>query len=195
MSASNCGGNDRVDAKLIPRTIKYCHAVLHGRWIVDIGWVQQSGRCGFWIDETPHEIEGDHKLCGPNARGLGAPQSGRRRLERREAALLVGWSVVLQGNFTAPKKIDLRDLLTGGGATVCDKLESALTLGGGGGGGGGSKKRERKARAKLLVLSEEPPSPALTASCEQHGVKLVRPDWLLDSISYYELRPHREYVW
>ncbi|KAL1500524.1 hypothetical protein AB1Y20_013180 [Prymnesium parvum] len=190
VTASRCGGNasHAAGVRLCSRTIKYCSAVLHGQWLVDSSWVLDSDSAGMWVDETPYEIAGDHKLSGPHGQGLGAPCAGRLRRERNEASLFTGWRVCLHGVFTAPKKSDLCDLLTTGGATISD-VESVIAK------SGVSERCGRTTQAGVVVLSEEPPAVNVRNACGQIGVQLVASSWLLDSISHYELRPLHEYSW
>ena len=134
------------------------------------------------MPEAPHEIEGDLKT-EQGGEGRGGPRLGRQRRDRGEPPLLDGWRVSLVGSFSI-KRSELQSLLTAAGATLVDGGLDAPPP---------PRKRDGGAGAsKQVVICDEPPPPQRKGSAR--SIPVVKSEWLLDSISCYELRPCREYA-
>ncbi|EQC38935.1 hypothetical protein, variant [Saprolegnia diclina VS20] len=58
------------------RSVKYMLGLAHHCWIVDFGWVEASAAAGYWVDETPFEMDGDvfSSATGQPRRSRLAPQ-------------------------------------------------------------------------------------------------------------------------
>ena len=87
----------------------------------------------------------------------------------------------------------LKEILTAAGAELVEQLPEPSQVSASGPGAGKRRAREKASR-QFLVLSEEVPPSELLASCTLMRVVPVKVDWLLDSISFYSLRPIEEYA-
>ncbi|KAL8567849.1 hypothetical protein ACOMHN_058971 [Nucella lapillus] len=96
-----------------PRTLKYLHAVLGGKWIVSMDWISICVEYGQKVCEEPFEVPGSSTHPHSNA-------ANKARINRKLQlpGLFDGCQVYLHGSFSRlpPSKPELTDLLHLGGA-------------------------------------------------------------------------------
>ncbi|XP_033762661.1 BRCA1-associated RING domain protein 1-like [Pecten maximus] len=115
-----------------PRTIKYLMAVLQGKWVINMDWVNTCLEYGSRVSEEAFEIPGTS--ANPNTL---APQRGRTNKKLQLPGLFDGCQFYFHGKFVypTPDKTELMDLVKAGGGLILrrepkvDSLdESTLTV-------------------------------------------------------------------
>ncbi|XP_076439519.1 BRCA1-associated RING domain protein 1-like [Babylonia areolata] len=98
-----------------PRTLKYLHAILGGKWIVSIDWVSVCLEYGQKVSEEPFEVPGSS--THPNS---AAPSKARVNRKLQLPGLFDGCQIYLHGSFTRlpPSRAELSELLHLGGARL-----------------------------------------------------------------------------
>ncbi|KAK7508594.1 hypothetical protein BaRGS_00000160 [Batillaria attramentaria] len=98
-----------------PRTFKYLQAVLDGKWIVTIDWVNVCLEYGEKVSEEPFEIPGTNLQPNSNA-----PHKARLNRRQQLPKLFDGCQMYLHGSFTRlpPHRHELMELLRQGGAHI-----------------------------------------------------------------------------
>ncbi|MDC3321578.1 hypothetical protein OAV88_03145 [bacterium] len=147
-----------------------------GMWILDINWLRECAKSRKWIEETPFEIQGD--MTGIQ----NGPHQSRIQRNEKKTKLFEKFCFDLEGHWDDDghkmKRSDVRRLLK-----LCGAKERV----------GGEIESRRRLRvfcepSKLQVSSN-------SSSCSQDVLHneddelVVSVDWILNSISAYELLP------
>jgi hypothetical protein len=162
--------------QLACRTLKHLCAILSGQWIVSSAWLKASLDRGCWLPEQPYELDGDM-----STRGQDGPRKGREAHAAGGAGIFQNVRVYLHGKFVHPNpsKQQLVDLLQLGGASVCASLPALH-----------SKPHDcsdgTDQRRSIVVCDAEEATAELVAKCAQHGLPVLSPKWLMDSISHVQ---------
>lgn len=178
------------------RSLKYLQGILRHCWIVNMSWVKQSSLAGRWLPEEKYEIQGDLKgsafersapsSAEPNELffsfrpDLGGPRSSR--LQGPSApSLLREYRIVLVGDFNAPPKPELEALLGWAGAAVLSKMPRSMD------------RRRKEGTFYLVDRNAESFFETLEALDEVEARCVLNLDWILDSLSRFEVLPTRHY--
>ncbi|KAI7906609.1 uncharacterized protein BX663DRAFT_497071 [Cokeromyces recurvatus] len=96
---------------LCRRTIKYCHGLLTGKWIVDVSWLLNSLQARKWLPMSDFEVQGDQQS--------GLTHAPKRARLNGGGVLLKGMTFYLCGVFKGKhSKADLLALCKSGGGQV-----------------------------------------------------------------------------
>ncbi|XP_060064701.1 BRCA1-associated RING domain protein 1-like [Ylistrum balloti] len=115
-----------------PRTIKYLMAVLQGKWILNMDWINTCLEYGSRVSEEAFEVPGTS--TNPNTL---APQRARTNSRLQLPGLFDGCQFYFHGKFEypTPEKSELLDLVKAGGGLVLKREpkvgsldESTLTV-------------------------------------------------------------------
>ncbi|GBG24512.1 E3 ubiquitin-protein ligase LNX [Hondaea fermentalgiana] len=171
------------------RTLKYVRAIAAGLWIVDVRWVRDSANANAWLAEGPYEIQGDMKTIGLSRDGPKRSREAHAQDKDSGKGLFAGVTMFLCGSFAGsrvPPKRDLESIFAMCGGTLIRNrrdLEAARSAG---------------ASSMCVVLCEnldtarqDPHYAAITA---QPNVRVLTPQWLLNSVSTYEVQDTSPYT-
>ncbi|XP_031485027.1 BRCA1-associated RING domain protein 1-like isoform X2 [Nymphaea colorata] len=100
------------------RTLKVLMAILNGRWIVNINWIKACREAMHPVSEEPYEVHHDIHGCS------GGPRNGRLRAAAKEPPLFSGLNFFFIGEFEAPYRGYLQDLVLAAGGSVLRTLPS-----------------------------------------------------------------------
>jgi len=150
--------------KLAKRTIKYFYGVVAGKWLLSFDWIIACLKEERWVDERDYEIKGDLVF-------LGGPEKGRLRIENNIEGIFVGLNLYIYGNFSSPSKEDLQSLVEIGGAVILTKppiptMDNLNTF---------------------ILCDPEISEKESKLIFKSHGLIPISYQWILDSISKYEL--------
>ncbi|KAG0180471.1 hypothetical protein DFQ29_000616 [Apophysomyces sp. BC1021] len=150
--------------RLCPRTLKYLHAILAGRWIVDASF--DSIKAKRWLPEEPYEVLGDTTSGVTNA-----PAAGRQKRAANADRIFDHWKFYFFGDFSNKhKKSDLLQLCRSAGGKILARRP------------GSCKDVTTVERPPVIIVpSMEDSDMKNTSWLRQYRVKDAA--WLIDSIS------------
>ncbi|KAB1199223.1 hypothetical protein CJ030_MR0G026021 [Morella rubra] len=99
------------------RTLKVLMAILHGRWILTIGWIKACMEAMRPVDEEPYEVSLD------NYGRCDGPKTGRLMVLNNAPKLFNGFKFYFSGDFALGYKEDLQNLVITAGGTVLECKE------------------------------------------------------------------------
>ncbi|XP_074659395.1 breast cancer type 1 susceptibility protein homolog [Tubulanus polymorphus] len=157
--------------RVCERTLKYFQCITNRSWVVTFAWIEASLREQSLVPSEPYEIEGDTVN--------GDKHDGPRRARTGNASLLTGFEICCYGKFVGLSADDLNEMIELCGGRVVkspDYFQLTTT---------NSGKRlmimepnikiEKQTRALIIKLQTD------------HRVIVLSREWILDSISKYEL--------
>ncbi|KAF7732588.1 hypothetical protein EC973_003335 [Apophysomyces ossiformis] len=156
--------------RFCPRTLKYLHAILAGKWVVEISWLIDSIEARQWLPEEPYEVLGDTTTGISNA-----PAVGRQQRAHNAATLFEDWKFYFFGDFSNRyKKADLLQLCRSAGGKILARRP------------GPHKEASTGTRPPvILVPSMTDLGKKKSSWLQQYDVKDAA--WLIDSISRYAI--------
>ncbi|KAJ6824154.1 BRCA1-associated RING domain protein 1-like isoform X2 [Iris pallida] len=99
------------------RTLKFLMAILGGKWVVNMKWVEDCINHGHPLGEEPYEISHDiHNFYD-------GPRKGRIRVMDKAPKLFVGLSFYFNGYFRPSFKCQLEELVLAAGGVLLKKDE------------------------------------------------------------------------
>lgn len=101
------------DGAVCQRTINYMKAVLMGKWIVSVKWLEDSLTAGYLLEENQYEFQGSHKIGDSKA-----SYKGRMNACVQNPNLFEGCSFYFHGEFKVFAKVDLVKLVQLAGAKI-----------------------------------------------------------------------------
>ncbi|KAK9729645.1 Breast cancer 1, early onset, variant 5 [Basidiobolus ranarum] len=146
------------------RTMKYFLAILHGRWLVNYQWIEDSLSRNEWLDEDVYEVIGDERYSNYG------PKRARQSIKNGEPKLFHNQQYLLVGEFKQPSRDDLITLLTAGGATIVDKCPPSNC-----------------SQQTLVICDNATAMRTKNRLREQYSREVVLANWVLDCISNYKL--------
>ncbi|KAF5769848.1 putative BRCT domain, BRCA1-associated, BRCT domain superfamily [Helianthus annuus] len=102
------------------RTYKLLMAILHGKWILTMGWVKACMEARKLVNEEPYEVLLD------NHGSYGGPKEGRLRVQNNAPKLFNNLNFYFIGDFLSTYKADLLNLVTTAGGTVIETRDRLL---------------------------------------------------------------------
>eukprot|EP00850_Spirogloea_muscicola_P020592 SM000220S07071 [mRNA] locus=s220:100073:103662:- [translate_table: standard] len=151
------------------RTLKYLTAILNGRWIVSLNWLDACTAAGRPVKEGPFELQKDiHDM-------VGGPKQGRT--SSKKGKLFSHLSVHFVGDFQAPSKADLATVVLQGGGEVLQRRPIPST---------GSESKER---GVVILFPAGGPQAEARAMADACGAWVLPHTWLLDSAAACQLLP------
>eukprot|EP00850_Spirogloea_muscicola_P021714 SM000259S08736 [mRNA] locus=s259:65456:69273:+ [translate_table: standard] len=151
------------------RTLKYLTAILNGRWIVSLNWLDACTAAGRPVKEGPFELRKDiHDM-------VGGPRQGRT--SSKKGKLFSHLSVHFVGDFQAPSKADLATVVFQGGGEVLQRRPIPST---------GSESKER---GVVILFPAGGPQAEARAMADACGAWVLPHTWLLDSAAACQLLP------
>jgi len=161
--------------QLARRTLKYCFAVVEGKWAVSFAWVRRCLEEDCWLAEDEFEIKGDQTA-------IGAPRLSRLNKDERLPDLFEDYRIYLYGDITSPSKEEMKKLLVLGGADVCTSMP---------------RNNNHSTSNEVIVCDsnyiDELDGNAL-AVLRKTGLAIADYGWVLDSVSHYKVLPLMNYV-
>ncbi|KAJ7972614.1 Protein BREAST CANCER SUSCEPTIBILITY 1-like protein [Quillaja saponaria] len=171
------------------RTLKVLMAILHGRWVLKIDWINACMEAKHLVEEEPYEVSLDNYGC------RGGPKAGRLKALANEPKLFCGLSFYFSGDFVPAYKEDLLDLVLAGEGIVLESKEELV-----------SKSHDcRLTPSKLLVVySLDPPEGCKLGDevsilwerlkeaedvADKTGSQVSGHSWILESIASCKLQP------
>nr|XP_043634602.1 BRCA1-associated RING domain protein 1-like [Erigeron canadensis] len=103
------------------RTLKVLMAILNGKWIVNMQWVNACREAGHPVKEEPYEVQLDNYGCS------GGPKAGRLRLKNNVPKLFNNMKFYFVGDFVEAYKSDFTILITTAGGIVSKTKEQLLS--------------------------------------------------------------------
>jgi len=157
------------------RTVKYSAGIVSGACVVGLKWVTDSHDNGAFLPEDDYILDGDD-----NNGHIGGPRKAYLALKDEERLLFEGLEFYLHGTFSSrlPSKEDLRMLITMGGGKVTAKLPGRTSAG----------------RKIIVIVDSETLTHKEYSDLTQRGHQPVMGQWILDSISTFELQPKEEFA-
>ncbi|KAI9480497.1 MAG: hypothetical protein EXX96DRAFT_607349 [Benjaminiella poitrasii] len=152
------------DRGLCRRTIKYCHGLLAGIWILDLAWLLESLKAGTWLVEAGFEVQGDQQS--------GVTEAPQRARALGRGQLLKDMAFYLSGSFKGKhSKTDLDSLCRLGGAQVMIRRPTS----------GGWHQTPDLVRDEpvVIVAGDEKRRPAWLKDCQ-----VRESSWLVQCISH-----------
>eukprot|EP01127_Copromyxa_protea_P018993 TRINITY_DN6086_c0_g1_i1.p1 TRINITY_DN6086_c0_g1~~TRINITY_DN6086_c0_g1_i1.p1 ORF type:complete len:459 (+),score=74.66 TRINITY_DN6086_c0_g1_i1:30-1379(+) len=156
------------------RTAKYFSAILRRKiWIVSYDWLQDALNRGQWGPEEPFEIAVDKKgLSGAKKSRTSLPKHPTKKdMLFANCVFFISQKNLSTGNLNQI----FQSALQHGGGTKAVSLRNLKT-----------RVSEKKDDEVLIHITDRPQNPC--------GAQQVTVDWLLDSISTYELQPFKNYI-
>ncbi|XP_061185872.1 breast cancer type 1 susceptibility protein homolog [Saccostrea echinata] len=169
-------------SRMCERTLKFFQALAYKCWILDYKWVTDSIAAGRLLEEDPYEISGDTVTndhhCGPQKSRTKSPT---------DPGILNGIQFYIIGSSQGLSSDDIRDLIETCGGSVVQEPE----------------KLDRDHLCLIITCAALEDSQETAPSQEiilfnrlyrRHGALTVSREWLLDSLTVYNLQPLSEYV-
>jgi len=155
------------------RTLKYLQCLSSGRWIVSIAWAYRCIQEGKWVDESPFEVTGCRQFANHNA-----PSRSRQNRKVGDPRLLKGFRVYFppSDKVLVPSNDDL--------ASMCEVLQAEVLK------RAPSRDVTRLTPPHAKGIFKDHSDLVITSStgCEvKAGALHISRDWLIDSISKYEI--------
>ncbi|XP_041366359.1 BRCA1-associated RING domain protein 1-like isoform X2 [Gigantopelta aegis] len=113
------------DGGMCPRTLKYLHAVLAGKWIVSINWLDICVEYGKAMLEEAFEVAGSSTHPGSRA-----AYKGRMNRKQQLPGLFDGCQLYFHGSFVypTPEKSELINLVKCGGGQILTREPKVQNL-------------------------------------------------------------------
>ncbi|XAR58664.1 Histone-lysine N-methyltransferase [Bertholletia excelsa] len=102
------------------RTLKVLKAILNGRWVLKIDWIEACMQAMHPVDEEAYEVSLDNHGCREG------PKTGRLRVLDKAPKLFNGLNFFFTGDFVQAYKEDLLDLVISAGGTVLQSKEELV---------------------------------------------------------------------
>jgi hypothetical protein len=171
------------------RTIKYFNGILRGLWCVGEAWIDESLDAGHWLPVASYELSGD--VRAPHVRG--AARARRALAASPPRRLFAGLAVYFPvDTFVKSSAAQFADLIrTGGGIVVrsrdsCVRLADRYAM-------AETEAKRRKERRVLVVANESAEPEEIGFFYSRCGLRAVRPEWFLESMSAYALLPEQKF--
>lgn len=162
------------------RTLKVLMAILSGRWILNIDWIEACMLSKCPVDESPYEIMLDNHGCSDG------PKTGRLRVLNDAPKLFSSLKFFFISGFVATYKNDLQNLIVAAGGTI---LESAEQL-------QHSTDEECLPSTTVLVYNDdltgevnEQRQLEVEKLASESGSQVIAHTWILDSIASGVMQP------
>jgi len=162
-------------SRIARRTLKYCFAVMEGKWAVSFEWIKKCTEEECWVAEDKYEISGDFTA-------VGAPKLSRESRDNELPPLFDNYRIYLYGDVVSPTKEDLKKLLKLGGADIATTLPRNATY---------------KSLINVIVCDtnyvDGKPDDEIVP-IKTMGIPFVDYGWVLDSVSYYKVLDVDDYL-
>ncbi|XP_078573306.1 uncharacterized protein LOC144860101 isoform X1 [Branchiostoma floridae x Branchiostoma japonicum] len=163
----------RTDVDLFcSRTLKFFLGIAGRKWIVSFQWIAACLEEGKHVPEDPYEVRGD-LVHGCH----GGPRQAR---SNKGKLLLCDYEICIYGKFTALTRDDLQFMVELCGGTVVKEPHMFPH----------DKKPLIVSQIDANQLTEED----YNAFYRRYGVLSVTRDWILDSVSSYQIQPIERYL-
>ncbi|XP_062603919.1 breast cancer type 1 susceptibility protein homolog [Saccostrea cucullata] len=169
-------------SRMCERTLKFFQALAYKCWILDYQWVTDSVAKGRLLEEGPYEISGDTVT---NEHHYGPRKS--RTQSPTDPGILNGIQFHIIGSSQGLSSDDIRDLIETCGGCVIQEPEEF----------------DRDGLCIIITCAALEDSQETAPSQEvilfnrlyrRYGAVTVSREWLLDSLTVYNLQPLSEYV-
>ncbi|KDO25711.1 hypothetical protein SPRG_09010 [Saprolegnia parasitica CBS 223.65] len=162
------------------RSVKYMLGLAHHCWIVDFGWVEASAAAGYWVDETPFEMDGDvfSSATGQPRRSRVAPQPSTTHI----FANMHFVQLCPETSFELQSTSQLEPLIAAFGGTYEGFVFAK-----------GLHEKPQASSTTVGIVSKSLSPSTCKELWMQYNMPIVRVTWIPDSISHLQALPYDDY--